>query len=81
MDGRCGCCRERVICSIFFFQAEDGIRSLVRSRGLGNVYRRQSLHAAGVLGTLELTEDLRVALAGDVGEHVEPAAVLSLIHI
>ncbi len=24
----------------FFFQAEDGIRELVRSRGLGDVYRR-----------------------------------------
>ena len=31
--------------SIFFFQAEDGIRDLVRSRGLGDVYKRQ-----GVLG-------------------------------
>ena len=33
-----------VICSvlIFFFQAEDGIRDLVRSRGLGDVYKRQS---------------------------------------
>ena len=27
-----------VIC---FFQAEDGIRDLVRSRGLGDVYKRQ----------------------------------------
>ncbi len=27
---------------IFFFQAEDGIRGLVRSRGLGGVYKRQS---------------------------------------
>ena len=27
----------------FFFQAEDGIRDLVRSRGLGDVYKRQSL--------------------------------------
>jgi len=27
--------------SIFFFQAEDGIRDLVRSRGLGDVYKRQ----------------------------------------
>ena len=27
---------------IFFFQAEDGIRDLVRSRGLGDVYKRQS---------------------------------------
>ena len=29
---------------LFFFQAEDGIRDLVRSRGLGDVYKRQ-LHA------------------------------------
>jgi len=33
----------------FFFQAEDGIRDLVRSRGLGDVYKRQiDLGAAGV---------------------------------
>ena len=29
-----------VLC-LFFFQAEDGIRDLVRSRGLGDVYKRQ----------------------------------------
>ena len=28
---------------VFFFQAEDGIRDLVRSRGLGDVYKRQCL--------------------------------------
>ena len=28
---------------VFFFQAEDGIRDLVRSRGLGDVYKRQFL--------------------------------------
>ena len=28
---------------VFFFQAEDGIRYLVRSRGLGDVYKRQRL--------------------------------------
>ena len=28
-------------CMFFFFQAEDGIRDLVRSRGLGDVYKRQ----------------------------------------
>ena len=28
--------------SVFFFQAEDGIRDLVRSRGLGDVYKRQT---------------------------------------
>ncbi len=26
---------------IFFFQAEDGIRDVVRSRGLGDVYKKQ----------------------------------------
>mgnify|MGYP003380320516 CR=1 FL=1 len=31
------CC----VLSCFFFQAEDGIRDLVRSRGLGDVYKRQ----------------------------------------
>ena len=30
-----------IISFIFFFQAEDGIRYLVRSRGLGDVYKRQ----------------------------------------
>ena len=31
----------RVFCSRFFFQAEDGIRDQPRSRGLGDVYKRQ----------------------------------------
>ena len=30
-----------VLSGVFFFQAEDGIRGLVRSRGLGDVYKRQ----------------------------------------
>ena len=30
-----------VVLVFFFFQAEDGIRDLVRSRGLGDVYKRQ----------------------------------------
>ena len=30
---------------LFFFQAEDGIRDLVRSRGLGDVYKRQLVYA------------------------------------
>ena len=32
-----------VLAVFFFFQAEDGIRDLVRSRGLGDVYKRQVL--------------------------------------
>ena len=31
---------------VFFFQAEDGIRDLVRSRGLGDVYKRQGYFCA-----------------------------------
>ncbi len=36
------------MCFFFFFQAEDGIRDLVRSSGLGDVYKRQhvSMHSA-----------------------------------
>ena len=39
------------VCFFFFFcvffQAEDGIRDLVRSRGLGDVYKRQSVPHLG----------------------------------
>ena len=37
----------------FFFQAEDGIRDLVRSRGLGDVYKRQG-ERRGTGATLHL---------------------------
>ena len=30
-----------IVIGCFFFQAEDGIRDRVRSRGLGDVYKRQ----------------------------------------
>ena len=33
-------------CVFFVFQAEDGIRDLVRSRGLGDVYKRQAFVGA-----------------------------------
>ena len=33
--------RVGILFGLFFFQAEDGIRDLVRSRGLGDVYKRQ----------------------------------------
>ena len=38
---------------VFFFQAEDGIRYLVRSRGLGDVYKRQEqVFARDLFGSL-----------------------------
>ena len=41
-----------VLCLVFFFffQAEDGIRDLVRSRGLGDVYKRQAQHRGHWIG-------------------------------
>ena len=39
--------------SVFcFFQAEDGIRDLVRSRGLGDVYKRQPLQTTVTMALL-----------------------------
>ena len=39
---------------IFFFHAEDGIRYLVRSRGLGDVYKRQLVEDAVEIGIGDL---------------------------
>ena len=43
------------MCLCFFFQAEDGIRDLVRSRGLGDVYKRQQ-NPVELEGTFPLPE-------------------------
>ena len=47
---------------IFFFQAEDGIRDLVRSRGLGDVYKRQ-VHDPQLNHIGLWVDDLAVAVA------------------
>ena len=53
----CVCARQLYCSSVsveclgfFFFQAEDGIRALVRSRGLGDVYKRQPSDREGRSG-------------------------------
>ena len=65
---------------VFFFQAEDGIRDLVRSRGLGDVYKRQQ-----VQGLRREGDFCAVALddAADLQQHVllDVVVLLSLIHI
>ena len=45
------------MCVCFFFQAEDGIRDLVRSRGLGDVYKRQTLVFRGANAMMRITRD------------------------
>ena len=59
----------------FFFQAEDGIRDLVRSRGLGDLYKRQ--------GQSDLGEP--PDLVGDIDKPllalVQPVADLLMFHL
>ena len=65
---------------VFLFQAEDGIRDLVRSRGLGDVYKRQrllSVHLNCVSTILRAGQE--VGAQGSAGEHI--TLHLSLIHI
>ena len=64
----------------FFFQAEDGIRDLVRSRGLGDVYKRQGQAAAldGVIGPINLVHVLQAARQGiSVLQQCPPALELA----
>ena len=53
---------------IFFFQAEDGIRDLVRSRGLGDVYKRQPLGKLGDTVEALLCRRIDDAEAGECRE-------------
>ena len=58
------------LCILFFFQAEDGIRDLVRSRGLGDVYKRQGQvqqvreFSSGGLAGVWAAENTREAIYG-----------------
>ena len=64
----------------FFFQAEDGIRDLVRSRGLGDVYKRQNKNEAEVYRSTIHADLVR----GKLGVQVKiekTSLTLSLIHI
>ena len=63
-----------VVCC-FFVQAEDGIRDLVRSRGLGDVYKRQEwdLHPISRRGRARRAVDARGA--SGKGMLTIPAAV------
>ena len=58
----------------FFFQAEDGIRDLVRSRGLGDVYKRQ-LEGRPVIVARTFSKIAALA-AMRVGYAIAPADVI-----
>ena len=70
-----------VSCICFFFQAEDGIRDLVRSRGLGDVYKRQTAEYRELLADASIDA---ISITTHWQDHYEVAAAalaLSLIHI
>ena len=70
----------RLLVSIFFCQAEDGIRDLVRSRGLGDVYKRQVGNVVDPLEMMEVhgADIIRLwTMLSDYSEDIR----LSLIHI
>ena len=68
--------RRLCVVVVFFFQAEDGIRDLVRSRGLGDVYKRQPQRGGGVDGSRH-----RVDGQGDQLTVPHASAVLGQIHL
>ena len=53
---------------VFFFQAEDGIRDLVRSRGLGDVYKRQVVGSVIHKPSRNALEIFRQSLMSPLGE-------------
>ena len=66
---------------VFFFQAEDGIRDLVRSRGLGDVYKRQPIaSAASNCQRSSWASSLRNSI-DEAETPVVAVMALSLIHI
>ena len=66
---------------LFFFQAEDGIRDLVRSRGLGDVYKRQDLGVVGGGHQADVHGNLSHVCVEILPEKCAQENELSLIHI
>ena len=65
----------------FFFQAEDGIRDLVRSRGLGDVYKRQRLHRTRLVFLTNHKSEERHPKEIQLIRKAQEILILSLIHI
>ena len=63
----------------FFFQAEDGIRDLVRSRGLGDVYKRQQQDLPRVLQRVAFRVSAQHRLRSARSDH-QPLVVVCLLY-
>ena len=68
----------------FFFQAEDGIRDLVRSRGLGDVYKRQEYMNKSFLNFVKCAKLQKLGIGSSSNFYWfkrDKKMYLSLIHI
>ena len=65
----------------FFFQAEDGIRDLVRSRGLGDVYKRQSLYNLTNASLTALVSPLSIVNLSLCQSQLQPILPVSYTHL
>ena len=66
---------------VFLFQAEDGIRDLVRSRGLGDVYKRQAIRIGNPARWRQAAEALDESGGIITAVSDDDILALSLIHI
>ena len=65
----------------FFFQAEDGIRDLVRSRGLGDVYKRQLSPRDAAIKAMQEVSGALVAIVLVLCAVFIPVASVSYTHL
>ena len=73
--------RRVIVCDRVFCQAEDGIRDLVRSRGLGDVYKRQT-HARSRQVSAGIVKGVHFLMKKNKIEEINGwGMLLSLIHI
>ena len=70
-----------VVQGSFFFQAEDGIRDLVRSRGLGDVYKRQMVFSPMPVTVITFAPLEPTTEAAPATTRFSIEMSLSLIHI
>ena len=69
-----------IVIWFLFFQAEDGIRDLVRSRGLGDVYKRQDEEMETAIKQI-ISEAITADNVIDIFDAAGLKKPLSLIHI
>ena len=71
----------RAVSWVLFFQAEDGIRDLVRSRGLGDVYKRQPLAQLEARVKRVLDDAPRRRYIFNLGHGLTPEIPVSYTHL